>query len=101
MRITSVHTLARRQHALGAQSPKAAPVVAEAAMGPVFDEYHSPIWGVVQYRGIYSFSGCVFLKVSSGAGNLTCAEAHVELEARRASRPDVRSSEAFWDAYMS
>ena len=101
--IKSAHTIARRAHSLGAQSPKAAPVAAPVAevMGPIFDEYHAPIWGVVEYSGVYSFSHLRFLKVACGAGNLTCAQAHVELEARRASRPDVRESEAVWDAYMS
>ena len=103
MRIKSPHTIARRQHALGAQSPKAAKSKSEPVQqhGPVFNELYAPIWGVKTVYGSYSFSRTVSLKVARGAGNMSWAEAHEELDAQRASRPEVIASEAFWDAFMS
>ena len=103
MRIKSPHTIARRQHALGAQSPKAAKSKSEPVLlhGPVFQEYLAPIWGVVQVYGSYSFARMVGLKVARGAGNMSWADAHEALDAQRASRPEILASEAFWDAFMS
>jgi hypothetical protein len=96
--ITSPHTIARRAHKLAlaqAPAPADAPEV-----HPVFNEYYAPIWGVMECYGSHSFSRLVSLKVAR-VGNQTCAEAHEALAAMRCKRPDVRASDAFWDAYMS